>query len=279
MIFTPQPSSRVVSSTAPLLMSSQIAEILEHEQEHDETEAGNYFVANYPPFSFWDAETAATCPESAPTTARARECRSAFISTCRSAGSAATSATSASIPTRTPTRSSAYLDSGIRELELYARTPLIDGTQAEVRLFRRRHAALSIGVATHVADRSDESVAAVGRGGGSHLRMRAGDAHRAEARRDARDRRHAALPRRRKLRRAHSRDQRARTSHRRNLPRLRIRAIDRLPADQHRSDRRHGRGDRRELARKCAQDDRAAARQRDDLPDGSAVQHGHLSSR
>ena len=26
--------------------------------EDDETHAGNYFVANYPPFSFWDAETA-----------------------------------------------------------------------------------------------------------------------------------------------------------------------------------------------------------------------------
>jgi hypothetical protein len=43
----------------PLLMSSQIAEILDHEQEHDKTEAGNYFVATYPPFSFWNADMAA----------------------------------------------------------------------------------------------------------------------------------------------------------------------------------------------------------------------------
>lgn len=41
-------------------MSTDIIEILEHEKEHDDTEAGNYFVANYPPFSFWDAETAKT---------------------------------------------------------------------------------------------------------------------------------------------------------------------------------------------------------------------------
>jgi len=41
-------------------MSHEVIEILDHEKEHDETEAGNYFVANYPPFSYWDAETAKT---------------------------------------------------------------------------------------------------------------------------------------------------------------------------------------------------------------------------
>src|SRR5665213_2505350 len=41
-------------------MSHDVIEILEHEKEHDETEVGNYFVANYPPFSYWDAETAKT---------------------------------------------------------------------------------------------------------------------------------------------------------------------------------------------------------------------------
>ena len=41
-------------------MSHEVIEILEHEKEHDETEVGNYFVANYPPFSYWDAETAKT---------------------------------------------------------------------------------------------------------------------------------------------------------------------------------------------------------------------------
>jgi oxygen-independent coproporphyrinogen-3 oxidase len=40
-------------------MSSEIAEILDHEVEHDKTEAGNYFVATYPPFSFWNAEMSA----------------------------------------------------------------------------------------------------------------------------------------------------------------------------------------------------------------------------
>jgi oxygen-independent coproporphyrinogen-3 oxidase len=40
-------------------MSSEIADILHHEKDHDKTEAGNYFVATYPPFSFWSAEKAA----------------------------------------------------------------------------------------------------------------------------------------------------------------------------------------------------------------------------
>ena len=37
-------------------MSSEILDVLE--DKHDETTAGNYFVATYPPFSFWDAGTA-----------------------------------------------------------------------------------------------------------------------------------------------------------------------------------------------------------------------------
>src|SRR6185369_7220499 len=41
-------------------MSHEVIEILEHDKAHDETEVGNYFVANYPPFSYWDAETAKT---------------------------------------------------------------------------------------------------------------------------------------------------------------------------------------------------------------------------
>jgi len=41
-------------------MSHEVLEILENEKDHDETEAGNYFVANYPPFSYWDTETAQT---------------------------------------------------------------------------------------------------------------------------------------------------------------------------------------------------------------------------
>ncbi len=39
-------------------MSSDILEILDREKDHDDTEAGNYFVANYPPFAYWTTEAA-----------------------------------------------------------------------------------------------------------------------------------------------------------------------------------------------------------------------------
>ena len=50
-----------------------------------------------------------------------------------------------------------------------------------------------------------------------------------------------------------------------------------FPQRQHRPDRRHGRRDLGQLAGLRPQDDRAVARQRDDLPDGAAVQHGLLA--
>src|SRR6478735_3804657 len=41
-------------------MSTDAPETIDHLLEHDddETTAGNYFVTNYPPFHFWDANTA-----------------------------------------------------------------------------------------------------------------------------------------------------------------------------------------------------------------------------
>ncbi len=43
-------------------MSSDILNILDHEQDRDNTEAGNYFVANYPPFAYWTPEAGAGVP-------------------------------------------------------------------------------------------------------------------------------------------------------------------------------------------------------------------------
>jgi oxygen-independent coproporphyrinogen-3 oxidase len=107
-------------------MSSQIAEILEHEQEHDKTEAGNYFVATYPPFSFWNAETAARVqgllqqPPAAGVPLGVyfhvpfcrKRCHFCYFRVYTD---------------KNADQIRAYLDSGIRELELYAHTPLIDG--------------------------------------------------------------------------------------------------------------------------------------------------------
>src|SRR5688500_14218313 len=48
--------SRRQNEGAFQIMSTEILEVLSHAD--DETTAGNYFVATYPPFSFWDAATA-----------------------------------------------------------------------------------------------------------------------------------------------------------------------------------------------------------------------------
>jgi oxygen-independent coproporphyrinogen-3 oxidase len=107
-------------------MSHDVIEILEHEKEHDETEVGNYFVANYPPFSYWDAETAKTVrglldqPQKPGVPLGVyfhvpfcrKRCHFCYF--------------------RVYTDKNAedikgYLDAGIAEFEIYARSPLIRG--------------------------------------------------------------------------------------------------------------------------------------------------------
>lgn len=96
------------------------------ERDGEETGAGNYFVANYPPFHFWDAATAAHIGEviskpSAPETPLGlyfhipfcrKRCNFCYfrVYTDKNAGEIAR-----------------YLDAGIRELETYARAPFING--------------------------------------------------------------------------------------------------------------------------------------------------------
>src|SRR5205085_12534058 len=78
--------------------------------------------------------------------------------------------------------------------------------------------------------------------------MRTRHAHRPQAQGDSRPGRHAPEPWRGEFRRPHPRDQRPRASQQGNRPRLCLRARDRLPPGQHRPHRRHGRGNRGELA-------------------------------
>ena len=63
---------------------------------------------------------------------------------------------------------------------------------------------------------------------------------------------------------------------RRKSTRLALDPGGRFRQHEHRSDRRHGRRHDREMARGGPPRDRARARQRHDLPDGVAVQHGLL---
>ena len=75
-------------------------------------------------------------------------------------------------------------------------------------------------------------------GRGDHVRVRAGHADRSQARGDSADGRDAAEPWRRELRRPHPRDQRTRASLAGDRPLVRVRALARLSADQHRPHRR-----------------------------------------
>jgi oxygen-independent coproporphyrinogen-3 oxidase len=107
-------------------MSSDIIEILDHENAHDDTEVGNYFVANYPPFSYWDAETTKTIrglldqPQKPGVPLGIyfhvpfcrKRCHFCYfrVYTDKNADDV-----------------KGYLDAGIRELEIYAKSPLIHG--------------------------------------------------------------------------------------------------------------------------------------------------------
>ena len=75
----------------------------------EKTGLGNYFVANYPPFSAWKPRPPARRPRRPRPRRRSPARRWASTCTSRSAGSGASSATSASTPTRTPTTSKTYL--------------------------------------------------------------------------------------------------------------------------------------------------------------------------
>ena len=111
-------------------MSHEVLEILEQEKQHDETEVGNYFVANYPPFSYWDAETAKTVrglldqPQKPGVPLGVyfhvpfcrKRCHFCYF--------------------RVYTDKNAddikrYLDAGIAEFEIYARSPLIRGRKPQ----------------------------------------------------------------------------------------------------------------------------------------------------
>ena len=152
-----------------------------------------------------------------------------------------------------------------------------DGRPAvPVRLFRRRHAVVSQLAATGAAGRSAAGERLVGQGRGSDVRVRAGHALRSEGPHAARNRRHAAEPGRRALRRRNPPRERPGARVAGNLSRLAVDSGGRLREHEHRSDRRHGRRDMGQMARNRPPRDRAGCRQRHDLPDGAAVQHGVL---
>jgi oxygen-independent coproporphyrinogen-3 oxidase len=111
-------------------MSHEVLEILEEEKKHDETEVGNYFVANYPPFSYWDAETAKTVrglldQPSKPGVPLGvyfhvpfcrKRCHFCYFRVYTD---------------KNADEIKRYLDAGIAEFEIYARSPLIRGRKPQ----------------------------------------------------------------------------------------------------------------------------------------------------
>ena len=120
------------------------------------------------------------------TSRRTRTCRSGCTCTSRSAGSAATSVTSGSTPTRTRDEIEKYLDAGARMGALRAK-PAVAGrsstssTSAAARRRSCRRKQLQ-----RLIDRLNATVP-WDAGRGNHLRVRAGHAHRSEARSHPRD--------------------------------------------------------------------------------------------
>ncbi len=108
------------------IMSSEILDILEHEHDRDKTEAGNYFVANYPPFSFWSSEGVTRVNELLQEAPAAGVALGVYfhIPFCRKRCHFCYF--------RVYTDKNAedikgYIDAGIKELEIYAASPLVRG--------------------------------------------------------------------------------------------------------------------------------------------------------
>ena len=105
----------------------------------EKTGLGNYFVANYPPFSAWkpvNVTAAKVALNRPPQPAR----RSACISTFRFAVNAASSAISASTRIRTRATSKSIRTRCVKEVELYSKLNCVGGRPLGFRLFRRRNA-------------------------------------------------------------------------------------------------------------------------------------------
>ena len=243
--------------------------------EHHPTTVGNYFVSNYPPFSFWrpdavgDFFDALRRPPQPETPLGIylhipfcrKRCHFCYFRVYTDKNSAAIKG---------------YIDAALEELTVYAAQPLIGGRKPKFRLFRRRHAELSLGEPAAATHRPDEGAAAVGRSRGSHLRMRAGHAHGSQAQGDSRDRASRASASASRISTTTSwrsmgariapRKSGAPTTTRANSASRRSTSIS-SPAWSRRP---------RTTGASASQDHRALAGQRDDLPDGSALQHEHL---
>ena len=121
-------------------------------ESQTKTTAGNYFVGNYPPFSFWNAEGAEQ--------ARAAIAQPPIDGTpmgiyvhlpfCRRRCHFCYFRVYTGRDARQD-RVTQYLDAVLQEAALYSQTPLLARPAAALRLLRRRHALVPFHRATHPA--------------------------------------------------------------------------------------------------------------------------------
>ena len=238
-----------------------------------ETEVGSYFVANYPPFSVWTPDAVAA--EGLPALHRAPVAGTPLglylhIPFCRKRCHFCyfrvyTGKNAEEVNT--------YLDLIAREWELYAALPAIAGRALDFVYFgggtpsflstTQLGGLVSRLKAATPWDRAEEVT----------FECEPGTLTEAKLTGDPRHRRDASEPRRRALRRSHPRAERPRPPLGGDPPRLRLRPRPRLPADQHRPDRRHARRDRRQVDGGRRPRAGARAGQHHHLPDGAALQH------
>jgi len=108
------------------MSSTEAPETIDHLLEHDddETTAGNYFVANYPPFHFWDAGTAKHVAELLERPSNVPLGVYFHIPFCRKRCHFCYFRV---YTDRNAQEIARYLDAGMTELERYARSPFING--------------------------------------------------------------------------------------------------------------------------------------------------------
>ena len=97
------------------------------EAAQEKTGLGNYFVANYPPFSAWKPAYLPEAQAALRRAARPGHAAGAVSAHSRFAANAASSATSASTPTRTPATSRPTSTPSSRKSTCTARMPVVGG--------------------------------------------------------------------------------------------------------------------------------------------------------
>ena len=188
--------------------------------DQEKTGLGNYFVANYPPFSAWKPSTCPTRtpPSNAPPRPGTPLGLYLHIPFCRKRCKFCYFRVYTDKNARDV---EVYLDALLKEVELYRQTAGRRRPAAAVRLLRRRHAVVPERDAAAQPDASAcRRIFPWDAGGGGDVRVRAGHAAAAQARNAQGARRHAAEPGHRELRRRDPRSQRPGPSVGGDLPRL-----------------------------------------------------------